>query len=37
VRDCDPLLLGVDFDGLPTTHPYTLMLPQDRTGEPGWS
>src|SRR5215213_8693246 len=31
VRDRDCLLLGVDFDGLPTTHPYTLMLPQDRT------
>src|SRR5919112_2488933 len=31
VRDRDRLLLGVDFDGLPTTHPYTLMLPQDRT------
>jgi 2-polyprenyl-6-methoxyphenol hydroxylase-like FAD-dependent oxidoreductase len=31
VRDRDRLLLRVDFDGLPTTHPYTLMLPQDRT------
>src|SRR5215207_6455900 len=31
VRDRDRLLLGVDFDRLPTTHPYTLMLPQDRT------
>jgi 2-polyprenyl-6-methoxyphenol hydroxylase-like FAD-dependent oxidoreductase len=31
VRDRDRLLLGVDFDGLPTAHPYTLMLPQDRT------
>jgi len=31
VRDRDRLLLGVDFDGLSTTHPYTLMLPQDRT------
>jgi 2-polyprenyl-6-methoxyphenol hydroxylase-like FAD-dependent oxidoreductase len=31
VRDRDRLLLGIDFDGLPTTHPYTLMLPQDRT------
>ena len=31
VRDRDRLLLGVDFDGLPTTRPYTLMLPQDRT------
>ena len=31
VRDRDRLLLRVDFDGLPTAHPYTLMLPQDRT------
>jgi 2-polyprenyl-6-methoxyphenol hydroxylase-like FAD-dependent oxidoreductase len=31
VRDRDRLLLGVHFDGLPTTYPYTLMLPQDRT------
>jgi 2-polyprenyl-6-methoxyphenol hydroxylase-like FAD-dependent oxidoreductase len=31
VRDRDRLLLGVHFDGLPTAHPYTLMLPQDRT------
>jgi 2-polyprenyl-6-methoxyphenol hydroxylase-like FAD-dependent oxidoreductase len=31
VRDRDRLLLGVDFDGLPTAHPYTLMLPQDQT------
>jgi 2-polyprenyl-6-methoxyphenol hydroxylase-like FAD-dependent oxidoreductase len=31
VRDRDRLLLRVDFDGLPTNYPYTLMLPQDRT------
>ncbi|HEY0345601.1 MAG TPA: FAD-dependent oxidoreductase [Solirubrobacteraceae bacterium] len=31
VRDRDRALLSVDFDGLPTRHPYTLMLPQDIT------
>src|SRR5215212_7180416 len=31
VRDRDRRLLAVDFDGLPTAHPYTLMLPQDET------
>src|SRR5215213_1343685 len=31
VRDRDRRLLAVDFDGLPTPHPYTLMLPQDET------
>jgi 2-polyprenyl-6-methoxyphenol hydroxylase-like FAD-dependent oxidoreductase len=31
VHDRDRLLLRVDFDGLPTAHPYALMLPQDRT------
>jgi 2-polyprenyl-6-methoxyphenol hydroxylase-like FAD-dependent oxidoreductase len=24
-------LLAVDFGGLPTAYPYTLMLPQDET------
>ena len=31
VRDRDRRLLAVDFDTLPTLHPYTLMLPQDET------
>jgi 2-polyprenyl-6-methoxyphenol hydroxylase-like FAD-dependent oxidoreductase len=31
VRDRDRRLLAVDFEGLPTPHPYTLMLPQDET------
>ena len=31
VRDRDRRLLAVDFDGLPTAYPYTLMLPQDET------
>jgi 2-polyprenyl-6-methoxyphenol hydroxylase-like FAD-dependent oxidoreductase len=31
VRDRDRRLLSVDFDRLPTVHPYTLMLPQDET------
>ncbi|MEA2183898.1 MAG: hypothetical protein QOF69_3083 [Solirubrobacteraceae bacterium] len=31
VRDRDRALLTVDFDGLPTRHPYTLMLPQNIT------
>ncbi|MCA1730725.1 MAG: FAD-dependent monooxygenase [Actinobacteria bacterium] len=31
VRDSDRRLLAVDFGGLPTAHPYTLMLPQDET------
>jgi 2-polyprenyl-6-methoxyphenol hydroxylase-like FAD-dependent oxidoreductase len=31
VRDRDRALLTIDFGGLPTPHPYTLMLPQDVT------
>ncbi len=31
VRDHDRTLLSVDFRGLPTAHPYTLMCPQDVT------
>ena len=31
IRDRDRRLLAVDFDELPTAHPYTLMLPQDET------
>jgi 2-polyprenyl-6-methoxyphenol hydroxylase-like FAD-dependent oxidoreductase len=31
VRDRDRALLTIDFDGLPTPYPYTLMLPQDVT------
>ena len=31
VRDRDRVLLTIDFDGLPTRHPYTLMLPQNIT------
>ncbi len=31
LRDRDRALLTIDFDGLPTPHPYTLMLPQDIT------
>jgi 2-polyprenyl-6-methoxyphenol hydroxylase-like FAD-dependent oxidoreductase len=31
VRDRDRALMTIDFDGLPTRHPYTLMLPQDVT------
>ncbi|MGW0231583.1 FAD-dependent monooxygenase [Actinopolymorpha singaporensis] len=31
VRDRDRTLLSVDFGGLPSTHPYTLMIPQDVT------
>lgn len=31
VRDRDRALLSVDFRGLPTPYPYTLMLPQDQT------
>src|SRR3954467_3514289 len=31
VRDRDRALLTIDFDGLPTAYPYTLMLPQDVT------
>jgi len=31
VRDRDRALLTIDFDGLPTRHPYTLMLPQNIT------
>jgi len=31
VRDRDRALLTIDFDGLPSAHPYTLMLPQDIT------
>jgi 2-polyprenyl-6-methoxyphenol hydroxylase-like FAD-dependent oxidoreductase len=33
VRDRDRALLTIDFDGLPTPHPYTLMLPQNVTEE----
>ncbi|MDN3351024.1 FAD-dependent monooxygenase [Actinomadura sp. DC4] len=31
VRDRDRVLLTVPFGGLPTPHPYTLMIPQDVT------
>jgi 2-polyprenyl-6-methoxyphenol hydroxylase-like FAD-dependent oxidoreductase len=31
VRDRDRVLLTIDFDELPTRHPYTLMLPQNIT------
>jgi 2-polyprenyl-6-methoxyphenol hydroxylase-like FAD-dependent oxidoreductase len=31
VRDRDRALLTIDFDGLPSRHAYTLMLPQDVT------
>jgi 2-polyprenyl-6-methoxyphenol hydroxylase-like FAD-dependent oxidoreductase len=31
VRDRDRVLLTVPFEGLPTTHPYTLMVPQSVT------
>lgn len=31
LRDRDRALLTIDFDGLPTRHPYTLMLPQNIT------
>ncbi|MBO2455763.1 FAD-dependent monooxygenase [Actinomadura barringtoniae] len=31
VRDRDRALLTVDFDGLPTSYPYTLMVPQNVT------
>jgi 2-polyprenyl-6-methoxyphenol hydroxylase-like FAD-dependent oxidoreductase len=33
VRDGDRVLLTVEFDGLPTDYPYTLMVPQDVTEE----
>lgn len=33
VRDRDRALLTIDFDGLPTDHPYTLMIPQNVTEE----
>jgi 2-polyprenyl-6-methoxyphenol hydroxylase-like FAD-dependent oxidoreductase len=33
VRDRDRVLMTVSFDGLPTTHPYTLMIPQSVTEE----
>jgi 2-polyprenyl-6-methoxyphenol hydroxylase-like FAD-dependent oxidoreductase len=33
VRDRDQALLTIDFDGLPTDFPYTVMLPQDVTEE----
>ncbi|WP_067462780.1 FAD-dependent oxidoreductase [Actinomadura macra] len=33
VRDRDQALLTVDFDGLPTRYPYTLMVPQNITEE----
>src|SRR4051794_31803265 len=32
-RDRDRALMTIDFDGLPTAHPYTVMLPQDITEE----
>jgi 2-polyprenyl-6-methoxyphenol hydroxylase-like FAD-dependent oxidoreductase len=31
IRDRDRRLLEIPFDGLPTRHPYLLMLPQDAT------
>ena len=31
IRDGDDALLSVDFHGLPSPYPYTLMLPQDAT------
>src|SRR3954453_17212174 len=31
MRDRTHLLARLDFSGLPTAHPYTLMLPQSRT------
>jgi 2-polyprenyl-6-methoxyphenol hydroxylase-like FAD-dependent oxidoreductase len=31
VRDRDRRLINVDFNGLPTPYPFTLMLPQDQT------
>src|SRR4051794_2378402 len=31
MRDRTRLLARLDFSGLPTAHPYTLMLPQSRT------
>ena len=31
IRDRDRVLLTVPFEGLPTTHPYTLMVPQSVT------
>jgi 2-polyprenyl-6-methoxyphenol hydroxylase-like FAD-dependent oxidoreductase len=31
VRDRDRVLMTIDFDGLPTQYPYTLMIPQDVT------
>jgi 2-polyprenyl-6-methoxyphenol hydroxylase-like FAD-dependent oxidoreductase len=31
VRDGDRALITIDFDDLPTAHPYTLMLSQDQT------
>ncbi|GAA0323527.1 FAD-dependent monooxygenase [Actinoallomurus spadix] len=33
VRDRDRILMKVDFGGLPTAHPYTLMVPQSTTEE----
>ncbi|MEV5753342.1 FAD-dependent oxidoreductase [Actinoallomurus sp. NPDC052308] len=33
VRDRDRTLMRVDFGGLPTAHPYTLMVPQSTTEE----
>src|SRR3954447_12069825 len=32
-RERDRTLMTIDFDGLPTAHPYTVMLPQDITEE----
>ncbi len=31
IRDRDRVLLNVPFGGLPSTHPYTLMIPQSTT------
>ncbi|MEU4240388.1 FAD-dependent monooxygenase [Actinoplanes sp. NPDC026619] len=33
VRDRDRALVSIDFDGLPTPYPYTVMLPQSETEE----
>jgi 2-polyprenyl-6-methoxyphenol hydroxylase-like FAD-dependent oxidoreductase len=33
VRDRDRVLMSVSFAGLPTAHPYTLMIPQSTTEE----
>src|SRR4051794_3356779 len=31
VRDREKALMSIEFDGLPSRHAYTLMLPQDAT------